>query len=227
MVDASLDTQRPRLLFCVRGLALRDELVIKSLVRLLGHRTHHHWIYSPDNTDLDMVGNAADDVVRDTELVSTAEQVQVVRVGRTKEHQGPFLSLPVNSNEFELLLNDLGRRISESKSSVPAAPDQAQLQTEFRLLRWPLTVFLAGPGRMKMATVIMGRSLSATALAQRAGVSLEECTSYLSELQTAGYLTVTVTGNSDAQAGAVTAPPAKEKVASGLLARIRSRLGLT
>ncbi len=224
MPDALLNTLRARLLFCVDGLPLRDELVIKSLVRLLDHRTHHHWIYSPDKADLKMIGNTDGDVASGSESATTAEYI--LRVGRIKEHDGPFLSLPVNSNELELVLNDLGIRISESKRDASAAPNQAASSNEFSLLRWPSAALLTGPERTKLATLIMGRFLSAAELAQRANVSMHECTSYLQELQANGYLVVNVPGSSIAQNPADTAQPVKEKVATGLLSRIRSRLGL-
>lgn len=225
MHDTFTETQRTRLLFSIHGLSLRDELVIKSLVRLLDHRTHHHWTYSPENADLNIFGNAAEDVVSDSGSVATGKYV--LRAGRIRQYPGPFLSLPVNSNQLELMLNDSGMRIAESKNSTQVSFDAAESTSEFRLLRWPPAVLLAEPGRMKIATVIMGRALSADALAQKAGVSVQDCISYLGVLQATGYLAVNAAGSGNAQGELVTPPPVKEKVAAGLLSRIRSRLGLT
>lgn len=228
MPDALAESARARLLFRVDGLPLRDELVIKSLVRLLGHRTHHHWTYNPDQADLDIVGNVVDAVGEQSASASLAGQV--LRVGRIKKHPGPFLSLPVHSNELELMLNDLGKRISESRRAALAMPGRADSHDEFRLLKWPPAALLAGQGRMKVATLIMGRPMSAMLLAQRSGVAMEECTCYLRELRERGFLEVSAAGTACAQGrdcGAAPPPPVKEKLAAGLLARIRSRLGLT
>ena len=225
MSESTADPQRMRLSFRIQGLPLRDELVIRSVVRLLDHRTDHHWSYSLEQADLDVVGDACDEAATASGAVIPAGHV--LRAGKYRKHDGPFLSLPVNSNALELLLNDFGNRINELKRTAEAATGEMEAGEAFRLLRWPPAALLDGSERMKMATIIMGRALSASALAQRAGVTVQECASYLHMLQANGYLAVNTVIGDGAQNQIGMTAPVKEKVAAGLLSRIRSRLGLT
>lgn len=48
--------QRALLSFSVEGLPPREELLFKSLVRLLDHRTHQHWAWKAGEADLRVVG---------------------------------------------------------------------------------------------------------------------------------------------------------------------------
>ena len=49
--------QRALLSFSVEGLPPREALLFKSLVRLLDHRTHQHWTWKADQADLRVVGD--------------------------------------------------------------------------------------------------------------------------------------------------------------------------
>ncbi|MFS2055626.1 hypothetical protein ACEN8K_43375, partial [Variovorax sp. CT11-76] len=57
--SASTRDRRPLLSFSIEGLPARDELLFKSLVRLLDHRTHQHWAWQVEGADLRVVGDRA------------------------------------------------------------------------------------------------------------------------------------------------------------------------
>lgn len=50
------------------------------------------------------------------------------------------------------------------------------------MLRWPPNALLAGPGRMRLATLMTGRPLSVDDLQQRSGESLTLCRTFFDDL---------------------------------------------
>ena len=96
-----------------------------------------------------------------------------------------------------------------------------------RLKQWPPMALLINQNRMKLATVMNGRAMSIKTIQSRTGVAAPECQQFLAVLQAAGYLQIQVgiplglsTSSALSQVIAISKPP------SGLLSRIRLRLGL-
>ncbi|GAA4013081.1 hypothetical protein [Actimicrobium antarcticum] len=226
MLEQATLQARTRLSFCMDGLSLRDELVMRSLVRILDHRTQHQWFYSPNNADLRVVGDMVAVAVAADAPPSANPTGQVLMVGAIRKNDGPFLSLPLNSTALERMLNHLGEHISEARLTDAVAISQTESSDEFRLRKWPSSAMLTGPERMKIATLVMARSMTLEALAQRAGVAQEICMNFLRELQAGGFLMVTNNAIRSAP-HELAASSTKVKIASSLLSRIRSRLGLS
>ena len=191
---------RASLSFSVEGLSARDELLVKSLVRLLGHRTHQQWNFQSDPAQAALHLCDAD-IAAATAAVALQSAVPVLVVGRTDPGQGPFLRLPPHADEFEQLLNRLGAQIlqahatttpvqaerTEPASAIVPAPEPLN-DRSFRLVRWPPAALLGAPWRTKLATLMVGQALPLDVLHQRSGVALADCTGFVRELQQAGLV---------------------------------------
>jgi hypothetical protein len=247
----ALKSQRALLSFSVEGLPPREELLFKSLVRLLDHRTHQHWAWRAGPADLRVVGEKLPPV-------GDAPAVPVLAVGQTDPQRGGhFLALPLHADALEQTLNRLGAMVVHARGlGLAAAEADLAEDDEFRLLRWPPAALLEAPHRIRLATLMTGRPTSLGVLRQRSGLGVQECLDFIADLRRSGLLesaqetaqaaqaAQAVRAAQDTQAAAATAnsaffdsvapdsrpalpyPPVRDAVQPGLLARIRSRLSL-
>lgn len=228
--------------FSVEGLPPREELLFKSLVRLLDHRTHQHWAWKAAQADLRVVGEQVP-----TDAAAPSVAVPVLAVGPADSPRGGhFLPLPLHADELEHTLNRLGAMVVHARGLGLAAPDgHIPEDEEFRLLRWPPAALLETPARIRLATLMTGRPTSLLLLRQRSGLAPQDCLDFLADLRRADLLegarqaAQPVAAVVAAVAAASSAPDsvlpptdsrpvalARDTVQPGLLARIRSRLGL-
>ncbi|MET3184219.1 UNVERIFIED_ORG: hypothetical protein ABIC43_007415 [Variovorax guangxiensis] len=239
-------SRRPLLSFSVEGLPARDELLFKSLVRLLDHRTHQHWAWQVEDADLRVVG----DRLPAPPAEADDRSVPLLTIGENPPSRGPFLRLPLHADALEAMLNRLGAMVVHARElGLAASRDRAaERGDEYRLLRWPSLALLDTTMRMKLATLLASRPASLQALQQRSGASAQECADFIAALENAGFVAASSSNGSgggtgfaasrapesiwpDSQVrGGTEAPFAsvavRETVQPGLLARIRSRLGL-
>ena len=218
----------------VEGLSDREVLVLKSMIRLLDHRTNHTWKYAPSTTELMVVSDklsAADK--------SAVQAQQVLTLGVRASSQPGFLCMPVNARELEAELNRLGalivpvrRTVQLHSEAVHTAPGK-YLETEpMRMLRWPPPALLKGPGRLRLATLMTGKQMSVHSLQQSSGESLAACSAFFDELQRANLLTpADKVAPPQGQASPQivlrqNVAPQKNAAPISLLARIRMRLGI-
>ncbi|MET3492977.1 hypothetical protein [Variovorax boronicumulans] len=225
---------RAQLSFSTEGLPAREVILLKSLVRLLDHRTHQQWSWKAEQADLRVVGEqapAADD--------ATARHVPVLIVGHVDPQHGHFLALPLHTDALENALNRLGALVLHAWGLGIASPEAPAADgEEFRLSQWPPSALLETPARLKMATLLTGRPASLAALQQRSAATAKDCADFLAELKEAGLIEIAVTGMTPPNAQTAHANAAEASshaserhsvqpsVQPGLLARIRSRLGL-
>lgn len=216
--------RRPSLGLSVEGLAARDELLLKSLVRLLDHRTQHHWTFDAARCDLRIVGDGIGHFAT-TAGEPAPDGLQppaVLRAARAGSGQHE-LKLPLNPDALEQALNRAGttilgaRRTAEERAALPITDDGRA----FQLTRWPPSELLRGPGRLALATLLVSRPCTVAQLQLRGCADRSVCLVFLNELQRAQLLRSDESG-SPGPASAPTAAPALP----GLLARIRRRLGL-
>ncbi|WP_432727493.1 hypothetical protein [Variovorax sp. W6] len=243
--------RRPLLSFSVEGLPARDELLFKSLVRLLDHRTHQHWAWQVEDADLRVVG---DRLPAPPPEEPADRPVPLLTIGETPPSRGPFLRLPLHADALEAMLNRLGAMVVHARELGLAASRRRTEQgtrgeEEYRLLRWPSATLLDTTMRMKLATLLASRPASLQALQQRSNASAQECTDFIAALERAGFVASSGNGNgatgfansrapesiwpdshihsgSEAPHMAPAVPAPRATVEPGLLARIRSRLGL-
>lgn len=238
---------RSVLSYSVDGLSGREELLLKSFVRMLNHYTEQIWNYSPHSTDL--LVQAKDSP--SSSAVPPAVQ-RVLTVSASGEEGEFCITLPLHASQLEKQLNRLGALLLQAKTQA-SAPEQPASQV-LVLRRWPQLALLRAPGRMQLATLLTGQPLTLTALQQRSGQPLNSCIAFLAELKLANLLepanadlpalvqpdysplpdqtppqTHSVLPVVTQTAGAASMPPRKALSAAvqpGLLARIRNRLGL-
>lgn len=241
--------ERATLSFCVHYLANRDELLLKSIVRLLSHRCRHAWIYVPyatvKNADLVISGDFTRTVVGTSQR---GIQQSLMILGGEKQANCPsYLRLPLHADELEHELNLLGDLITlrqatppisnQADTKQPAPPSEAtsaprslsdsQLTSApLTLLRWPAAQLIATRERQRMATMMLSQPLTLTALVQRAELDPAVCRAFVSDLSRAGFIRAGSAESQSSASGIAAERTTLAPVHVGLLARIRSRLGL-
>lgn len=233
---SAIKGQRALLSFSVEGLPPREELLFKSLVRLLDHRTHQHWAWKIDRADLRVVGEALPPGSE-----NPTQPVPVLAVGQVDPQRGGhFLALPLHADALEQTLNRLGAMVVHARGLGLAAAEAVLADdAEFRLLRWPPAALLEAPHRIRLATLMTGRPTSLGVLRQRSGMAAQECLDFIADLRRSGLIenvpdaahpALHTAAPAQAAEGAQPEPappaPVRDPVQPGLLARIRSRLGL-
>lgn len=211
---------RANLNFLIECVSAHEELLLKSMVRLLNYRTEHNWTLGPGTVDLRIIGEEPP-----MPAVSTADTI--LWVGRTAGQKKPFLQFPIRANEFEIQLNALGAEVLLKKQvaaseTLPQAirPDESLL-----LRRWPPASMLRDYQRTKLSALMTGHPISLETLALRSGCSHHDCEKFCLELDHAGLLQRHLPAPSPAAAQSEEAP-SKPGHDNSLLARIRRRLGI-
>lgn len=249
MNNLALQTQLPTplvtLRFCVRQLAARDELLLKSLIRLLSHRTLQRWVYCTDGlVDVVMMGDNLHEfsAIPVQEGFATASVLQqnhaplTLAIGHARLEQPYFLYLPLHANLLEQMLNQIGQAVPPAMAPA-ASPELAahfSAGDTFRLLRWPPSTVLPTAQYRKLATLLSGKPQLLEKVIERSGLQRRECEIFLRGLQNLGLLetiSAPVVAAVFSTSKLVEAQPTGEspvhwRASLGLLARIRSRLGL-
>lgn len=245
--DTGSSALRPHLSFSVEGLGPRDEVLFKSLVRLLSHRTLHDW-FQPTEKNLEQVDlRVVCDRLTATIRPLPAPQFQaVLTLSATDKTLPAVLHLPVRADALESELNRLGQLIETTRrhlarlAAMPRAavepPAVAISDRPFKLSRWPTSHLLNSPARLRIAALLVGKPVTLAELAEKTGQPLVLCLEFVNELRLSNFLAdggVALQGSGaagQAVSVSVSAPPAPVRCAAvvqrGLLSRIRSRLGL-
>ena len=230
--------EREVMSFSVEGLSAREELLLKSFVRLLSHCTIHTWLYIPRPTTLQAEFKVDLRIVSDNIILLLRPQFQQFLTLGTVLRQGDeYLRLPLHAEELEKKLNLKGNLITASRtvlnpstrsdssgSNSKVRPDLTILPYQtMHLLRWPPTTLLGSTARIRLATLLIRQPLTLTALEMRSGLPGPVCAEFVGDLKRAGFIEMVSTTSPPAR------PPEKltaaPKVQPGLLARIRLRFG--
>lgn len=227
--------ERATLTFCVEGLGAREELLFKSFVRLLDHLTHQRWSYQPaaakQRIDLLVV---ADGVELSQFQDATQAPQSVLRLGSSGTNGHGYLSWPLKPGALESELNRLGgmslrQRDAPRVDALPtrvATGEQAVIniyKDPMRLLQWPPAKLLAGVGRMRLATLLTGKSMKLDELVRRSAVPADLCHAFVLDLQRAKLL---VSPSQPDQPAYPQPAPFQKVTQPGLFDRIRLRLGI-
>ena len=200
--------ERTVLTYCVEGLEAREELLVKAFIRLLDHLTHQQWRYqAPDEqTDIHLLlaarGTAGVFARRYGKLPSA-----LLELGHGGDSRHGYLSWPLRPDALEAELNRLGGLAktqrpflsppisppisSPSASASSSSPSSDPHLKEMRLQQWPPTHLLAGPGRMRLATLLTGKAMDLDALVRHSRLDLATCQAFVGELKQAGLLLLT------------------------------------
>jgi hypothetical protein len=218
MEDSSTKGHRANLSLRMEGVAAHDELLFKSLVRLLSYRTEHNWTFATDKVDLRVIGEET------TQSPPNAGPASILWVGHSKLHRTPFLHLPIHANELELLLNTLGGNILAQQKTAHQ-PSSFLRDELFMLQRWPPVSLLGSPARIRLATLMTGQPISMNTLVLRSGATAQDCEMFCQELDRAGVLQ-RHGAPAQPQRDMNEAPALKATPDMSLLSRIRRRLGI-
>ena len=232
MSTVKANHERTELSFSLDGLSAREELLIKSFIRILNHRTLQVWTYSPlpygqlDGLKADIQIISEDKLPGNIQPESLSQKAILV-LGHVNRRLPGFLCLPLNAIEIESELNRVGAQVLSARNSNPQHTslinrDEAQM---LRLIRWPPTNLLGSPARIKLATVMTGKAMTLETLQKHSGQSEQLCRDFLLDLQRMGLLSnLRVDTEHKPKPAAIRSitPP----IQLGLLARIRNRLGL-
>ena len=222
--------------FSVSGLNSREELVLKSFIRLLDHRTHHAWQYAPMTAELCFVAEGAKQSRLPPQQVQQIQQI--LMLGINSSNRLGYLQMPLRAHELEAELNRLGalivpvnQAVQPSLDAPSTAPDKSLEIQPMRMLRWPPSALLKAPGRMRLATLMTGQQMTVYSLQQRSGESLAECRAFFGELRAANLLAAAPGAQLPPQAGVQIVTPAspqpqQNKTSTSLISRIRMRLGI-
>lgn len=175
-------------------------------------------------------------------------------VGGGSEGERFWVALPLHFKDMEAALNRVGAWLMAQQDNQKAAEpfiapvvDSGVLDNSsgelFRLLRWPPSELLPDTQRKKAATILLKTPSDLATLARRSGMHLDECTRFVNSLpnlqrsrRAAGSpqgksiyapaeSSIDIGLLSQRSSGQVAAPAPKARHL-GILARIRSRLGL-
>ena len=228
--------------YTLRHLGPRDEIVFRSVIRVLHGKTRHSWLYLDHGTaDLVLMGDQPADAASPSAVLTGQA---VIHVNSAGGHDLNALSWPIRTADLvthmDLAGDQLARRCEESTAALsgaapacapqPAAPASRPLSAEqcMGLLRWPDAVLLQRDARfIKLATLLTGRPVKMAELMERSNCPLEVCQQFVEVLDSAGLLRMTHTPEAAAlpafKPAALTQQPARSE-SHGLLARIRLRL---
>lgn len=227
--------ERSTLTFSVEGLQTREELLFKSFVRLLDHLTDQQWTYHPpaQNAHVDLLV-VADGFLPTVCRHSGLSSQPLLKIATQGSNESGMLPWPIKPASLEQALNRLGsqalkqrvarnakRQLTDAASGIPMTLDANSFL--IRLHHWPPAGLLAGPGRIRLATLLTAKAMSLNELASRSALPIQLCKAFIEDLQRASLLLSH--GVTPQPARQLLKPPPKA-TQPGLLDKIRMRLGI-
>ena len=199
--------------FTLRQLGPRDEIVLKSVIRLLQSKTKHTWLLGEDGVaDLILLGDQP--LAGQAAMASGTVQQAVVRFNSAGRREPNALAWPIRTDELLKRLDEAGEQIDRRHqlpgAALPAKAPSAGLPAEvasqlsaasglsgvplmqrLALLRWPDAALLQRDARFtKLATILTGRPVNLVELAARSASPLEVCQGFADLLTAAGLLRI-------------------------------------
>jgi hypothetical protein len=227
------------LTYTVRRLLVRDELVFKSIVRILHGQTRHNWLYTPEiDANLVVIGPAPDVEPCPDSLL---EGKVLLKLGASElSHQYSTVAMQVGDILAKLNLH--GEKILAARGTPLTARAQPQLASDYEhyaLLRWPdWSIMQKDRLYMRIATVLAARPVGLHELANKADVDVQVCVEFLRLLNARNLIrsvapaaapaatSAHVNGASSLNRSASTAASEPSFKQPSLWGRIRSRLGI-
>lgn len=239
---SSTDLSARTLSFSLEGLSARDEMLFKSLVRLIGHLTAQKWLYRPPSEDyrVDLL------VVAEGNLPTLYGHAQprkqpILSIGQGVERE-LLLAWPVRPLRLQAELDRIGAMVVQQPGSTaqlqPGPLQKAALAISpqlFKLKRWPPPEYLNGIGGMRMATLLAGKAMTVEELQFRTALPMPVCEAFILHLQAGQLVAQAAVSAVDGPASSMDLDLAEQPrslksavtlVKPGLFARIRAGLGI-
>ncbi|RYF40913.1 MAG: hypothetical protein EOO25_11320 [Comamonadaceae bacterium] len=235
--------------YCLQQLPVRDEIVFKSVLRVLQGKTRHAWEHT-DASGADLVIRGAATAQADAPATFSHSHTGAhpdINVSTSAGTACRALAWPLRIADLIHCLDQAGdeiaglaRRAVPSRQANPPAPvaqpvppDAGPLTASQRmtLVRWPGPDLLQRDIRfLKLATMLTGQPVSVLEMAERSGFPAALCRDFAEALQAASL--VRLLGDGTAGAGGRHAADSAARASGrphpaaqpGLIARIRQRL---
>ena len=217
-----------------------EVILVRTLMRLYAHDSAFRWTFV-DTAPYDALlvdGTTADGNNGEAARLARA----VLKLTRMNEGDGSdTIERPLRADKLQAWLKRAERDFVVTRPMtqpgepvVEAAPSGPTPGIRFKLRRWPPATMLRNdPQRIRMATLMSRRALQVSELATISGQPLNECQTFVRNLQLVGLLDVQEAAPPPAAPAVGTAPaasaaatPARPSFARGLIGNIRKRLGL-
>lgn len=242
----------PGFTYTLRQVAPRDEMVFKSVVRVLQGKTRHNWLHT-DNAaaDLMLIGDQLPPATTGAETIASKA---VIHVSTSAGPGFDGLTLPLRIADVIVQMDRAGALIasrgpSHGGTPVAASPqlpaalrnvldnshvqpfrDSVPADLRVSLSRWPEAALLQGDIRyLKLAAVLTGQPVSIVELAARTQFPIQLCQGFVDSLKASQLVRVMgelrdMPARPLASATIDYAGKSRPVQHHGLIARIRSRL---
>lgn len=212
----------------VHGLPTAEAGLVRALLTLLGTGdSGWRWTFVPAGRCDVLLADAASPAP--DQARSERQARALLLLGKDGRGTGETLQRPLRANELEAALRRIGALLGCDAAAAavpapqPAAPAEATVR--YKLLQWPPAALLRGePQRIRMATQLSRRFLSATELAQLTNQDVSRCLVLLQLLQ--GFNLLQVEQQAAPAPRAPAAQPGAPAVGWALVRSIKRRLGL-
>lgn len=222
----------------VYGLPAPEAAVIRTIVRLYANDVAFPWMpvdvppYDAMLVDESATANERAEFARMAGAVLTLTRRNSGNVPDTLER-------PIRADKLQQWLNSTEHALLAARSARSGVQENAALEIEvsnavrFTLRRWPPALLLSNdPDKVRVASLLVRRALSAIELAELGQLSLCRCVTFLQTLSSAGILELHVTPPV-ARAAHAQLPralenftPPRSEFTRSLINGVRRRLGL-
>lgn len=226
-----------------------EVVLVQTLFRLYAHGSAFRWSFVTTPPYDALLVDGTTDAPLDAEVAGMARAV--LRLTRMNAPDAPdTLQRPIRADRLQDWLRTAELQLMDTQlattrppeespwpaaasasgagaATAPASPASAgTTAVRFKLRRWPPASLLRGDAhRIRMATLLSRRALSAAELADISQQPVQACQAFLQSLQTLGLVDMPA-ATPAAAAQPKPAAAAKPGFARGLIAGIRRRLGL-
>lgn len=212
-----------------------EVLLIRTFVRLYDHDESYNWVFQASGPcDAMIVNGTALSSMPPNKGGRSPAILSIVSAGEGKALN--TLARPISADQLQNWLKTAANqlRISSCAAALTQTPPLqtavTQLQTRFKLRRWPQSALVRNdPVLIRMSTLLSRRSLLLTELAELSQQSLERCTQFIESLQPVGLLDiehVSVILSFPPVQATGSSPGTKRPFGKNLISGIRRRLGL-
>jgi len=218
----NLQPRRDALSYSIDRLSRRNEIVLKSSMRVLDHRFRHRWT---------AVNSGGDVRITAHEAGAGAGVEAALHLGSSFVPDAFFVQLPLRAQDLETTFNRIGEELIQTRdlqrSNALRVPRDDEV---FHLQRWPSDTFLHAEHSLTLATLLSARPCSVVTLQGRSALPMDLCRAFMKELMGNGLLRpsteATTLSSTHAYGRSRTSWSSPAVAPSGLLARIRARLGI-
>ncbi len=211
--------------FAIAGLTDREELLLKSLVRLIDHRTHHQWMYTEQTADVWLVAQGSK---APTTAFLQGKQPQILVFSPTALiNSEAQLARPFKAEQIEAALNHTGAILAVSELSQTDQPKSTLVET-YKLIRWPTLLVQGNPKRVLIASALLGKHMSLPEIIKQSNAPEADCVEFINALKMEQLVTVKQDHLAPPNPTIISSTHKVDKVSSqaSLFSRIRSRLML-